>query len=144
MDYIQPLLVIVGGILAISALIVAKKPEAKQLIDKLTPYQAVIGVVLLVWGVISLLRGLKGISFAFKMIPGFTLVALAMIASSILLGFMFGMPQIAKWAPGQSNAEAKALELSRKLAPYQVVLGLIGLGSALIYIVVRAGIIKPF
>jgi hypothetical protein len=144
MDYILPLLIIVGGILAISALIVAKKPEAKQLIDKLTPYQALIGIVMLAWGVISLIRGLKGISFAFKFVPGFTVITLAMVASSILLGFMFGMPQIAKWAPGESNAEVKALELSRKLAPYQVVLGLIGIGSALIFIVVRAGIIKPF
>src|SRR5512143_2789329 len=37
MDLINILLLIVGGILAISALIVAKKPDAKELIDKLVP-----------------------------------------------------------------------------------------------------------
>ncbi len=38
------LITIAGGILAASALIIARKPNAKQLIDKLTPYQGWIGV----------------------------------------------------------------------------------------------------
>ena len=143
MDYIMPLLIIVGGVLAISALIVAKKPEAKQLLDKITPYQAIIGVVLLGWGILSLIRSLKGIGLAFKVIPVFTVSALAMIACAILLGFLFGMPQIAKWAPGESGAEVKAMELSKKLAPFQVILGLVGIVSALLYILVRAGILSP-
>ena len=143
MDYVMPLLIIVGGILAVSGLIVAKKPDAKQLIDKITPYQAIIGVVLLGWGILSLIRSLKGLGFALKIVPVFTISALAMIGCAILLGFLFGMPQIAKWMPGESNAEVKAMELSKKLAPFQVILGLVGIGAALLFIIVRAGIIKP-
>jgi len=143
MDYIMPLLIIVGGVLAISALVVAKKPEAKQLLDKITPYQAIIGVVLLGWGILSLIRSLSGLGLALKIFPVFTVCALAMIAVAILLGFLFGMPQIAKWAPGESNAEVKAMELSKKLAPFQVILGLVGIGAALLYIIIRAGILKP-
>jgi hypothetical protein len=96
-----------------------------------------------VWGIISLIRSLKGIGFAFKVIPVFTISALAMIACSILLGFLFGMPQIAKWAPGESNAEVKAMELSKKLAPFQVILGLVGIGASLLYLLVRSGILSP-
>jgi hypothetical protein len=33
------------------------------------------------------------------------------------------MPQIAKWIPGESAAETKATELSKKLAPFQLILG---------------------
>ena len=33
------LLLIVGGILAVSGLIISKKPEAKALIDKIVPFQ---------------------------------------------------------------------------------------------------------
>jgi hypothetical protein len=60
---------------------------------------------------------------------------------SILLGALFGMPQIAKWIPGESSAEQKALELSQKIAPYQVVLGVIGLASALVYLLFRFNVI---
>lgn len=143
MDYIQPLLILLGGVLAISALIIAKKPEAKQVLDRITPYQALIGIVLLVWGIISLLRLLPDLGTALRVIPFFALCTLVMIVCSILLGFLFGMPQIAKWAPGQSGAETKAMQLSQRLAPYQVVLGLVGIATALLYILVRAGIMNP-
>ncbi|MGN6105023.1 MAG: hypothetical protein ACTHU0_07965 [Kofleriaceae bacterium] len=143
MDIIQVLLIIIGGVLALSSVIVAKKPDAKQMLDKLTPYQAIIGVVMLGWGVIQLLSNLSGISIALKIVPAFTMSVLAMIIVSILLGFMFGMPQIAKWLPGQSNTETKALELSRKLAPFQVMFGVIGLAAAALYLLIRFGLVSP-
>ncbi len=45
-----------GGLLGAANLIVAEKPNAKELIDKLTPYQGRIGVVLVVWGVFDVIR----------------------------------------------------------------------------------------
>jgi hypothetical protein len=143
MDLIAPILLIVGGILAISNLIVAKKPEARQMIDKLLPYQAGIGIALLVIGLWNLLRSLSGIFQVIKFMPLLGITVLAMIVCSILLGFMFGMPQIAKWMPGNNNAEQKGMELSKKLAPYQVILGLIGIGSALIFLLYRFHILGP-
>ena len=41
------LITIAGGLLAASNLIIARKPNAKDLIDKLTPYQGWIGIVML-------------------------------------------------------------------------------------------------
>jgi hypothetical protein len=142
MDLIAPILLIVGGILAISNLIVAKKPEARQMIDKLLPYQAGIGIALLVIGLWNLLRSLSGIFQVIKFMPLLGITVLAMIVCSILLGFMFGMPQIAKWMPGNNNAEQKGMELSKKLAPYQVILGLVGIGSALIFLLYQLRILS--
>ncbi|TMQ26004.1 MAG: hypothetical protein E6J90_04825 [Deltaproteobacteria bacterium] len=117
-NWLNIVVLIAGGILAASGLIVAKKPDAKQLIDKLVPYQAVIGVALLALGLIHLLWW------------------------SILLGFLFGMPQIAKWMPGQGGAENKGMELSNKLAPYQGILGLVGLAAALLALLYRLHILS--
>jgi hypothetical protein len=140
MDLIAPLLLIVGGILAISSLIVAKKPDAKAIIDKLVPFQAGIGVALLAFGLYNLITGFTGTPSVFDIIkfaPVIGLTALAVIVVSILLGFMFGMPQIAKWLPGEGGAEQKGMELSKTLAPYQVILGLVGLGAALLWLLFR-------
>jgi hypothetical protein len=129
---INALVLILGGILAVSSLIVARKPDAKAAIDKLVPYQAIIGIVLLALGIVNLFRAFGYIFDLIRIAPLAGLTYLAMCVTSILLGFMFGMPQIAKWLPGEGGAEQKGMELSRKLAPYQVTIGLIGLASALL------------
>jgi hypothetical protein len=139
---ISALLLIVGGILALSGLIVAKQPNAKDVIDKLVPYQAIIGVAMLVLGVLDLL-GTLGVLFTWiRVSPLYGLSWLAVILASILLGFMFGMPQISKWMPGQGAAEQKGIELTKKLAPYQVIIGLVGVGASLIYLLYRFGILN--
>jgi hypothetical protein len=143
MDLINAILLILGGILAVSGIIVAKKPDAKQLIDKLVPYQALIGVALLVLGVLNLLRVLRGLVDAIRLFPLFGLSVLAMVVTSILLGFMFGMPQIAKWLPGEGPAEQKGLALSQKLAPFQVIIGIIGLISGLLMLLYWLHILSP-
>jgi len=139
MDLINILLLIAGGILATSALIVAKKPDAKQWIDKLVPYQAIIGVALLAVGVLDLLRWLGALRHLLPDVPVHAVVWLAVIVTSILLGFLFGMTQIAKWLPGHAAAEQKGRELSNKLAPYQLIIGVIGLGAALLLFLYRFG-----
>jgi hypothetical protein len=139
MDLINILLLIAGGILATSALIVAKKPDAKQWIDKLVPYQAIIGVALLAVGVLDLLRWLGALRHLLPDAPVHVVVWLAVIVTSILLGFLFGMTQIAKWLPGHAAAEQKGRELSNKLAPYQLIIGVIGLGAALLLFLYRFG-----
>jgi hypothetical protein len=139
--YTHGILLILAGILAVSALIVAQKPDAKALIDKLTPYQALIGVGLLAVGLYHLIRSLKGFSDLFKSLMGFSMFA--MIATAILLGFLFGMPQIAKWIPGDSTAEQKAQQFAKKVAPFQVILGIVGIGATLIFFMYLWGVIKP-
>src|SRR5258706_4544442 len=122
MDVANALLLILAGILAISGLILAKKPDAKAMIDKLVPFQALIGIAVLVLGLANLVRSLDGLMHMFRYAAFFGTAVWGMLICSILLGFLFGMPQIAKWIPGDSPAEQKALEFSKKVAPYQTIL----------------------
>ena len=141
MNYIEPLLLIAAGILAASALIIAKKPSAAELINKLSPYQATIGVVLLAWNLYWFFHIGPGLLFkSLGSLPGITLFA--MIASGLVLGFMFGMPQIAKWIPGESNAEAKASQLAKKLAPFQILIGIVAIASGFLGLLYELRILK--
>jgi hypothetical protein len=142
MDIVTPLLLVLGGILAASSLIISKKPDAKGMIDKLTPYQAGLGVVLLVLGIWNFITFLAFLMHPLRWpIAGVTMWG--MIASMILLGFLFGMPQIAKWIPGESSAEQKALELAKKLVPYQTLIGLVGIASGLLALLIRFHLLRP-
>lgn len=143
LDWLVVVLMLAGGVLGVSGLIVAKKPDAKALIDKLVPFQALIGVGLLAFGLYYLLR--IGPITAFRMFsvfPTFALFAVAATYGAILLGFLFGMPQIAKWIPGESSAETKAMELSKKLAPFQLVLGAVVGGGGIIGLLIGLKILK--
>jgi len=116
------LLLIVGGVVGASALIVAKKPDAKAILDKLVPFQALIGVLLLVMGVVFFLY--IGPLAAFKAISATPLPAVANLGGcliAVILGFVFALPQIIKMAPGQ---EQRAIELAEKVFPFQILLGL--------------------
>ena len=133
---------IVGGFLAAAALIVSKKPNAQQLVDKLTPFQALIGVGMVGVSLVNFLRMVGHISDFFKVNLLWAAGFLAMVGSGILLGALFGMPQIAKWIPGDSSAEQKALELSRKVAPFQVLLGIVSLVASLVTMLYMFKILK--
>lgn len=144
LGWVLIILMIAGGILGVSGLIVAKKPDAKALIDKLVPFQAFIGVGLLALGIWALLN--FGPINTFRILPHFPILGLFAIAGSwgaILLGFLFGMPQIAKWIPGESSAETKAMELSKKLAPFQLILGIIVGAGGVLGLLMALRIMKP-
>lgn len=144
MGYLQLALLILAGILACSTFIVAKKPDAKAMIDKLVPFQAFIGVGLLAVTIINWVRMGLGVPFQlmkFWALGGITLIGA--IFSGILLGFLFGMPQIAKWVPGESSAEQKALDLSRKIAPIQMIVGVVALVSGVLFLLMELNILKP-
>jgi hypothetical protein len=135
-------LLFVGGVLAVAGLIAAKSPGAGRLIGKLVPYQALIGVALLAIAPVMLLH--LGPIHLIKELQHNALFAaawLGAIASAVALGFFFGTPQLLKWAPGPS-AEARAMELSQKLAPYTVLVGLLMLGSAVVLLLAKLGLLK--
>lgn len=139
MGYLFTVVLIVGGILGCAGLIVAKKPDAKELIGKLQPFQAVIGVALLVVGVLNLLDAIRLLK-AVSMWPVLVLTLFAAVISAIVLGIMFGMPMVAKLS---ASGAAKGEELGRKLAPYQTLVGLVAIGSGLLLLLFTLGILKP-
>lgn len=145
MEWLHTILLILAAILALSSVIASKSADAKKMIDKLVPYQALIGVGLLAVGVIQLLRvGPINLFRGLTHMPLYGLALLIGVLGGILLGFMFGMPQIAKWIPGDSPAEQKAQELSQKLAPYQLILGALCGAAGLLFLLIQLHILKPF
>jgi hypothetical protein len=141
--WITILALLAAGILAASALIISKKPSAKELIDKLVPFQGALGVGLLAWGLIDLLRSLGHLGDFMKFWPLGGAIFLIAIGSEIVLGFLFGMPLIAKWIPGESSAEAKALQMQKKVAGMSVLFGIIGIAAALGLMLMYFGVVKP-
>ena len=135
MVWVHVLAVLVAGLLAISGLILAKKPNAKELFDKIIPYQGFLGVGLLVIGVLNLVGNLGLYIDVLKFAPLHGLVAIAFIVSEILLGFLFGMPLIASWIPGDGPAEQRAMAMQKKLAGFATVIGVVGIVTSLLIVV---------
>lgn len=121
---------IVAGLVAASGFIAKKAPDAQGAINKLLPYKAFIGVAVLVIGVWTLIDIVPHIGGVFKTFMGFVLFVV--VVCEVLLGLLLGMPQIVKWIPGDSAPEQKALELSKKLVPYEVMIGFIAIAGGII------------
>jgi len=142
-EYLTAFLLIVCGVLAAASWIVSKSPNAKQAIDKLVPFQGLLGVVLLVIGIVDFIRWLDVIKHSFKGGVLFGLTFWGTVLTAILLGFLLGMPQIAKWIPGDSPAETKALEMQKKLGVYSTIVGFLGIAFGILLLLYRMEILKP-
>ncbi len=113
------------GVLGASRLIIARQPDARRLIARLTPYQGWIGVVSALWGawwIVTALLDLRMLSFA----PLAWIVWVATGAVMLLLGFVLGVG-ILKSFLDDKKTNAKADRLLAKVAPYQGTLGLVAI-----------------
>jgi len=131
MGYIGPIILILGGILAASGFIMSKNANAKDLIGKIAPYQGFIGVALLAWGIIDFIRSLKFMTDIFDFKVHWGIFFWGYIVSEVLLGFLLGMPLIAKWIPGESEAEVRAMDMQKKLNAYNTLIGAVGIVCAI-------------
>lgn len=129
------LISIAGGILAASALIVARKPNAQQLIDKLTPYTGWIGIVMFCWGVYGVLNVVRFLSFI-SAAPVLFAFAAAIALSDLAVGFLLGFGLITKYTlNGNAVARARGEAIRTKLVPYQATFGIISIVLGVLYIV---------
>lgn len=128
---------IILGLMAAPSLL-ANKPEAKALIDKLTPFQGWIGVVAVLWGIYDIIYSVQTISWLgdgiFWLIAWIVLLAMGII--EIGLGFIMGFSLINEFVLSKNpQAEAKGKELLAKLLPLQGKIGLGGVAVGIAYIV---------
>jgi len=129
------LITIAGGILAASALIIARKPNAKELIDKITPYQGWIGILMTFWGAWAVLDCVRNLS-VLKVYPLFWTFWLAQGIADLLVGFLLGFGLITKYTLGNSaTARVRGQQIREKLAAYQGPLGLFAIVMGTLYIV---------
>lgn len=132
---LDALLIIAAGILAASGLIIARKPNAAALIDKLAVYQGWIGVALFFWGTWRIIWVVLNLNF-FSLTPFWMLVATVVSALEVVLGFLLGFGLITKWTlRGNAMALARGQAIRQKLAIYQGTLGLVGIAAGALLLV---------
>jgi hypothetical protein len=129
-------MLIVGGILAASSLIVAKKPNAQELIDKLTPYQGWIGIALFLGGIVDTIFLIRYIGVMFQVSVLQSIFYIVAVPTELLVGFLLGFGLITKYALSKSEkAMEKGQAIRAKLAPVQGFIGLLAIAVGIIYAV---------
>lgn len=125
-----PILTIVGGLITASPLIVARKPNSKEIFSRIAPYQGFFGVGLLALGILWLVRWLPNLSVSFATLHG--AVVLAMIVGNILIGFLMGFGLLSGLFAKNDAAKEKSAALIAKLTSVQIPLGIgaVALGVA--------------
>ena len=127
MGLLFTLLLIVAGILGAASLIVQKQPNARDLIGKLVPFQGIIGIILLVWSLIMLIRILPylGLILQFSAFSGF--LALLTLLVGIALGFLLGYGLIKQYALKNAGAARGGDTVQMSLAKFQGPLGIVAI-----------------
>jgi hypothetical protein len=127
---ITVLVLLAGGLIGASNIVIAKRPDAKDVIDKLIPFQGIIGVVLLLWGVVGVFDILRSLRFM-QVSPFWYLVFVATVVTELGLGFLLAYGLITKVTSGQ--AAAKAGQMHAKLTGYQSSLGVTAIALSVLF-----------
>ena len=125
------------GILGASSLIIAKKPNAKELIGKIAPYQGWFGAASVFYGFWELFScitsmGLMSVHPPIGLI--FWLMYLANALLQMALGLILGIGILKTWIKNE-QAHQKMDQTLAKLAPFQGVLGLAAIGVGIGFVV---------
>jgi len=121
-------LLVLGAVCA-SNLIIARKPDAKELIAKVAPYQGWIGAISALWGAWWLINWILNVGVMMT----WPILGITWLANSILLlslGLLCGIGVLKTFVKAPAATEKLDLTVA-KLAPYQAVLGLVGIGVAI-------------
>lgn len=129
-DLIMLALLLSIGALGVSSFIIAKKPDAKELLDKLKPFQGWIGIAAAYWGnwllfQFFLMLGFKGL----KEILIEVLMLLSISVILISLGLIFAANKIKSVL--NESANTKLDGVITKLEPLKMIFG----AASLIYFI---------
>ncbi|ADY30557.1 MULTISPECIES: hypothetical protein [Cellulophaga] len=115
---------IILGILAAPSLLLSRKPDAQELLDKITPYQGWIGLAFCVWGVWGIISSILNLGWL-TTYPIYWATFLAVNVLLAALGFILGYGMINKHLLSKNEeAKAKGELLLAKLRPLQGKLGI--------------------
>lgn len=115
------------SIIAVPSLILSRKPNAAELLEKVAPFQGWIGLVFCFWGIWGILQAVLNMAWlASAPIWWVTLLAGSIVQAG--LGFMLGYPLIGKlFLSNNAAAQGKAERLRARVAPQQGRLGILGI-----------------
>ncbi|HJS00959.1 MAG TPA: hypothetical protein VJ780_08505 [Flavobacterium sp.] len=118
---------IILGLLAAPSLLLSKKPDAKELLEKITPYQGWIGLAFCFWGIWGVIQAVLNLGLL-TTFPIWWITWLSSSAIEAVLGFILGYGMINKLVLSKNEeAKQKGEQLLAKLAPIQGKLGLAGI-----------------
>lgn len=122
------------GVLGASTFIIARQPNAKDLIAKVAPYQGWIGAVSALWGLWSVISSLLHIGWL-SIVPTYWLMFTISAVLQLGLGLLLGvgvLKSFVKHPAAGAKLDATVVELT----PYQSIMGLaaiaVGLGLIII------------
>ena len=114
------------SIIAVPSLLLSKKPNAKELLEKVAPYQGWIGVIFAIWGVWGIITAILNIGW----LTSAPIWWITLLLGSIVeagLGFLLGYGLITGFIAKNEEAKEKAELIRSKIAPLQGKLGVLGL-----------------
>jgi hypothetical protein len=112
------------GVLAVPSLVLARRPDAKQLLGKLAPYQGWMGAVSALWGVWGIISAVLNISW----LTTWPIYWATWLADSVVLaglGLILGIGTLKTFIKAPA-AQAKLDQTLAKIAPHQGRLGIAG------------------
>lgn len=126
------------GILGIASWLKTRQPNLSDGLGKLESVEGIIGLIGLIWGIVLLLEWISGIG-AFRYVPGVMLILLVEALAIAGLSLILALPQL-KSMLGSSDFTNKLADLTGKLAPHKMVLGIVCLVLALYALLSRGGL----
>ncbi len=133
MGWLTAVWMIILGILGAANLIIASKPEAKEFIAKLVPYQGWIGAISALWGLWIIIWSILHVSlmqYSVLLWLTFLVEGLVLLSLGLLLGI-----GLLKTFIKQPQAVEKMDMAVAKLTPYQGTLGIVAIGLGAWFIV---------
>lgn len=126
------------SLVAVPSLILSKKPNAKELLDKIAPFQGWAGIFFCILGIWILIDGITSIGWMGTHII-FTIAWIIWVSCGlvmIILGFMLGYNLIVQYALSKNEKTAeKGAQLQAKLAGIQGKVGFFGIIAGLAAVV---------
>ena len=112
------------GVLAVPSLVLARRPDAKQMLAKLAPYQGWMGAISALWGVWGIISAVLNIGW----LTTWPIYWATWLADSVVLaglGLILGIGTLKTFIKAPA-AQAKLDQTLAKIAPHQGRLGIAG------------------
>ena len=126
MGFVGGIWLLVLGALAAPGIILAKRPDADQILAKIQPYQGWIGAVSSLWGLWGIISAVLNIGLL-KHAPILWITILAVAVVQLGLGLLLGIG-VLKTFIKNPEAQAKMDQAIVRLRPKQGMLGLVAMG----------------
>ena len=126
-----------GGLIAMSSLLVSKRPDAAQMLAKLAPYQGSIGLTMFGWGVWELVQTVLNVGLI-KTSPVLFVFWALMAVADFTVGTLLGFGMISTYVlRGNAAAIERGNALRAGLVKFQAPLGALAITTSAGYLVLH-------